>query len=546
MSRLLLALGLNLGLLSSLMALNLTPAEQEFLAENPVIRLTYDPDFAPLEFRDAQGQYSGLARDYIRELEARLPVRFEVVHPTDWAQAASWMQTAEIDMYGMISRTPAREPYLQFTNPYIRIPSILITSASEPRSRLQQFMQDNAVVGVVRGHSLGQMAAADYPDLLLAEQDNLIDGLQQVAFGQLPAMMSQQATAAWAIQQQGITGLKAASDLGYTRDYSFGVRQDWPLLVNILNKAIADIDNQTSQEINNRWIALSGLESRYVRWLQLSLWALLGMLVLALLLFAWSRVLQSQVRAKTLALRQVNEGLEQQVQQRTQNLQQAYAQLKASQERLIQTEKMVSLGTMVAGLMHELNTPLGYMVGNLNQLQAEMKQQSDLQQDWLEMVEDSLHGAERIDQLIRSLKDYSRDHGELRTEVDLQQLLLKALPLLDNSLKTIRLIDKTAPQVWAKADGSEIQQVMMNLLQNAIHACQGVEQPRVIIVTGQDEHWSWFEVWDNGTGISQEVRRRIFDPFFIGCLPRLTHRRPCNCAPPRAYNWSLVISGCRS
>ena len=241
--------------------------------------------------------------------------------------------------------------------------------------------------------------------------------------------------------------------------------------------------------------------------------------------------------------------LEQKVQERTREyleatkeLQRAYTKLQATQAQLVQSEKMKSLGKLVAGVAHELNNPIGFIYGNMGPLKQsvdtmlnfialykhlELKKEDEekvstfieendfdfLLEDMNDLIEDIKEGAERAQKIVLDLKNFSRiDEAEFK-EVDVHHGINSTLNLLINHYKHRIQIHKEfgdIPLVYCYA--SRINQVWMNLLVNAFQAIK--ETGDVWIATYVEEEMVVVKIKDTGEGISQEAMESIFDPFF--------------------------------
>jgi two-component system, NtrC family, sensor kinase len=266
------------------------------------------------------------------------------------------------------------------------------------------------------------------------------------------------------------------------------------------------------------------------------------------------------VRVTTqLKLRQLNQTLEQQVEQRTTELQKALQQLQQSQVQLVQSEKMAMLGQLVAGVAHEINNPVNFIHGNLVHVQeyvedllafAEVYQQCSaeapaalqaaaddldlafVQNDLPKTLASMKIGTQRICEIVRSLRNFSRlDESECKA-VNVHDGIDSTLLILQHRLKStpnhpeIPVIRDYGAAPLVECYASSLNQVFMNILANAIDALEEQMAQRTYLENQQqlsqiairtsviENQWIQIAIADNGPGIPAQIQQRIFDPFF--------------------------------
>jgi two-component system NtrC family sensor kinase len=255
-----------------------------------------------------------------------------------------------------------------------------------------------------------------------------------------------------------------------------------------------------------------------------------------------------------LQLREANETLERRVAERTRELSDALRQLQEQEALLIQSEKMSSLGQMVAGVAHEVNTPLAYVKSSLDtvnnrvpelaelaeatdrlleMLQSSTTSEADLSAQFQRvsamlarakgrgvlaeldtLVKDGLHGIGQISELVTNLKDFARLDRSKVAEFDLNEGVQSALKIARNQLKTktVRTMFATIPTI--SCSPSQINQVFLNLVTNAAQATADVGGTITVRTARHGADHVMVEVSDNGHGIPEDVLPKIFDPFF--------------------------------
>jgi PAS domain S-box-containing protein len=192
-------------------------------------------------------------------------------------------------------------------------------------------------------------------------------------------------------------------------------------------------------------------------------------------------------------------------------------------DRMVAADRAASLGTLAAGVGHEINNPLAYVVANLAYLSEELKplRQSNPGVDWVELegaLSEAQEGAERVRQIVLDLKAFSRSDATALGPVDLRGVLDFSLRMTQIQLRHhARLVECLGEVPLVNGDPGRLGQVLVNLLLNAAQAIPpGHPQENEICVTTYTapDGSAVIEVRDTGTGIPQELRERIFDPFF--------------------------------
>ncbi|WP_166482579.1 ATP-binding protein [Scytonema sp. UIC 10036] len=238
-------------------------------------------------------------------------------------------------------------------------------------------------------------------------------------------------------------------------------------------------------------------------------------------------------------------------------LQKALLQLQQTQAHLIQTEKMSSLGQLVAGIAHEINNPVNFIYGNLNHIKQDVQQLLELielyqtadvtptpklqaylenidldfiTEDLPKMIASMKMGSERIRQIVLSLRNFSRlEEAEMKS-VNIHEGIESSLLILQHRLKEkspkieIEIIKEYGNLPKVECYPGQLNQVFMNLLNNAIDAIETLlvmlpssinNQGKIAIETEiYDSKNISVKIKDNGVGMNEEVKKRIFDPFF--------------------------------
>jgi two-component system, NtrC family, sensor kinase len=195
---------------------------------------------------------------------------------------------------------------------------------------------------------------------------------------------------------------------------------------------------------------------------------------------------------------------------------------KQIQARLVVADRLASVGTLAAGVAHEINNPLAFVISNLSFLTEELHSITQLlppgRLDELEEVlEETNEGVNRVRLIVQDLKTFSRGDEELPTAVDLRRVIDSALALARGELRHRATVVKEVSEV-PLVEGSEARfgQVVLNLLINAAYAISAGQPDKneIRVVLRAENDNAVLEVKDTGCGMAPEVLSRIFDPFF--------------------------------
>ncbi len=253
----------------------------------------------------------------------------------------------------------------------------------------------------------------------------------------------------------------------------------------------------------------------------------------------FSAKLVQELEQKVRELSAVNHTLEERVEEKVRELDQ-------TRQKLLQADKMASIGQLAAGVAHEINNPVGFVSANLDHLSRDsrallklikryerlekklpdddpllqeirqLKDEIDLhyiQEDLPELLNETRDGLERVRRIVQDLKDFSHSGKSECERVDVHKLLDSTLNIIYNELKYKAAIRREYGELpLIQGMPGKLNQVFMNLLVNAGHAIE--KKGTITLRTGRKGDEVWIEIEDDGKGMSPEVQQRIFEPFF--------------------------------
>ncbi len=241
----------------------------------------------------------------------------------------------------------------------------------------------------------------------------------------------------------------------------------------------------------------------------------------------------SQEREKQVLITSQNERLEKEVAQRTEELQQSLSDLKSTQVQLVHAEKMASLGELTAGIAHEIQNPLNF-VNNFSEINKELIQElreanadnnqeefEQLIRHLLENEEKVMHHGKRADAIVKGMLLHSRIGGGEKELTDINALIedyaklaYQGMRAHDKSFNGDFQLDLAPDLPQVEVVPQDIGRVLVNLINNAFQAVSAVENGTVTVSTQSLNDKVEIQVADNGPGIPDEIKNKIFQPFF--------------------------------
>jgi signal transduction histidine kinase len=236
------------------------------------------------------------------------------------------------------------------------------------------------------------------------------------------------------------------------------------------------------------------------------------------------------LRDKLRSTEEVNLDLERAVQMRTadlarknRELAETLDKLNRAQQQIVRSEKLASIGQLVAGIAHEINNPVNAIVntvGPLEEAVSNIDKDPEAAKDVVEMIKVVQRGAQRTKAIVSALHNYSRTDDESVVDFDIDRSIDDSLELLRHLLKqNVTVVKQYNSPGRVRGHAGQINQVFMNLLTNAAQALAHREAATITIetkggITVADQDGVEVRISDNGQGIPPEVLPRIWDPFF--------------------------------
>jgi len=241
---------------SKAVAVRLTEVEKVWLAAHQDIRLGFDLNYPPFEFKADDGAFSGISSDYVRLINERLGTNIEIVPGLNWSEVISGIKAHTVDMLAAASASPERQKYMLFAQPHLKFPIVILTRQDYP---FVASLDDLAgkKVALTKAFAVTEHIQRDFPKIIPHAVTSPLQALQAVSVGNAEAAVMNLAVATHFLTRRSITNIKVAAPAELDNPgMGFAVRSDWPQLVAILDKVMASITPEEEAEIRSKWISI--------------------------------------------------------------------------------------------------------------------------------------------------------------------------------------------------------------------------------------------------------------------------------------------------
>ena len=231
----------------------LTNEERQWIAHNPVVRIMVEKNSPPFSFADEHRELQGIVIDYLKLIEERVGITFQIDSEYSWPEALSTAYRHEVDAIGLLNKTEERSRYLNFTRPLMKVPTVLITQSSDKSIRSLRNLRGKTV-GYMPGYVLHDYFRKKYPSVRFKPVTSIASALNRVASGNLDAFIVNLASASYEVTRLKITNLQIVGEAGFNYELRIGSRNDDWILSSILEKAAASITPDDRELIERSWI----------------------------------------------------------------------------------------------------------------------------------------------------------------------------------------------------------------------------------------------------------------------------------------------------
>ena len=234
----------------------LTPSQKDYIAHHKIIKVGVGPDWAPFDFVDDDGNYKGIANDYLQYISKKTGLEFELI-VDKWADNLQKIKNKKIDLLDAVYKRPEREKFMEFTHSYMQILDYFYIRSDLDVSSLEDL--DGKRVAMPRGYAHGDIIKKDFPKIKIVEVATFSEAVDAVVEGKADMLFDTQLALSYKLEKEGIRNIvpfKSYREHGLVDLYMASYKGN-TMLVSIINKALDEMSDEEHLAIKNRWLHLN-------------------------------------------------------------------------------------------------------------------------------------------------------------------------------------------------------------------------------------------------------------------------------------------------
>ena len=214
--------------------------------------LCVDPDWLPYEKINESGQHVGLVAEYMMILQDRLNVSFNILKTKTWEETQKAYKNGSCDIVSALNKTPEREEFLAFTEPYIKSPAVLAINANNKSDKKLADL-NGKILGMVKGYVYDSKLRKQYPDINIKYFMNMEDAILSVSNGKIDATLGPLFLLFALTQEMNLNNVKIMGDSEFQDELRIGIKKEDAVLASIFAKAVAGFSSKDNAEIRKAW-----------------------------------------------------------------------------------------------------------------------------------------------------------------------------------------------------------------------------------------------------------------------------------------------------
>lgn len=412
-----------------------------------------------------------------------------------------------------------------FTKPILDMPVVILT-ANPARFYVDDLSQlEQAKTGIFANAQYIEQIKVQYPALSISNYDSIKTAILAVNSQDVDVLLCPLLQCAYMMDELGTNKIRIIGQTEFVDSLRFAVRKDWPELVQIINTELLGMSAQHKNSVYRRWNTRQDVIVKVDY--TIAQYLLFAILVIGAIVVLWNRNIAKHASQTQMYARSVEK---------------AHEELKQAQSQLVHAEKMASIGTLTAGVAHEINNPANFIRVGLHNLKIEVEKVQnyiidlagqDAEPELIESLNQKFdplfehlntikEGTQRIMVIVQDLTAFSRPDNALEKSLDLANCIATTVNLVRTQYVDVANITTDISQLPEKQNlPTQLNQVILNLIINAGDAIKekqnrhaSAQLGNINIRCAQVDKNIQVSITDDGCGMNEETQSKLFEPFY--------------------------------
>ena len=489
----------------------LTEEEKDFLEKNK-IKISVSKEWEPFTSKSKNNEAIGISAEYWKLIANKLDLKYENIFYETFNQQIDSIKHKDADLIYSVGETANRKEYSIFTKEYAKFPISIVTKKDENFIENISLIKSKKIA-VGNNFTAHNILKTKYPDMNFVLVDSVKEGLELVSNNEAYAFIDIKPVLFYNIAKYNFDNLKISGNTGLTFNIKFMIRDDYPLLQSILNKAISSISINELDEILTKWNNVQFQTSLNYEWF----WQILAIIAVIILAFVYrtltlnhlNKTLKIKVEEKTKKLNEMNRNLEELVKEKTKEL--------IQKEKILNHQsKMAAMGEMLENIAHQWRQPLSLIstAATGAKIKKDFGTLSD--NDFYETMDMINNSTQHLSTTIDDFRNFFNNDKDV-SNFNINQPIEKVLSLINSKLKNRNInVIKNTQDMEVRGLINEFIQVLINIINNSLDAFEehNLEKKFIFIDLYKDNNSLILKIKDNAGGIKEELLNRIFEPYF--------------------------------
>ncbi len=489
----------------------LTQEEEDFIKDK-TFKISITTNWEPFSFKEKSDEPMGISYEYWKLIVEKLNLKTQNIFFTNFNKQLFSIKQKESDIIFSAGETSQRKDYALFSNKYLTFPISIVTKKDENFiENIDEIIDRKIAVG--NNFTAHNLLKEKYPNLSLTPVASVKEGLELVSKDKVFAFIDIKPVLNFNIAKYGFKDLKITGNSGLDYELKFMIRDDYEILIPILNKAIDNIDESSVLDIVNRWNNVQ-FQTNFDYTI---IWLLLAAIFLITFAFLYrnyilknlNNKLKSLVNEKTKSLHEINKNLETLVEKKSRDL--------IEKENLLNHQaKMAAMGEMLENIAHQWRQPLSVIstMATSLKLKQEMKILED--KEFFQSLDIINNASQHLSNTIDDFRNFFSSEKEINKFL-ISNTIKKSILLLKSSIDkhNITIVEDIEDSELLSYE-SELMQVILNIISNSIDILKdkNIDSRYIFFKTKILNNNLIITISDSGGGIDKKILNRVFEPYF--------------------------------